>query len=274
MTLYGPDTSNNNFSSVSAATTFVTQLPGQGYSWIEQKVSEGSYYQDPYWPVISQWCEQNHFPCIGYHYVTTDDPAAQAQNWRSNNGGDYAMLDFEANSGDINNFWAVVTAFNGAGVIISLSYIPRWYWQQIGSPDLSGVPGLITSNYVGGTGYASSLYPGDESTYWTSYGDVTPKILQFTDAAQIGTLSVDCNAFEGTLDQLIALLQGGTMTAPDPTTATLTQILAIVQDIQVQLRGPNLQGWPQLGQNPDGKNLTLVDAVAALITETNAVKSS
>ena len=184
------------------------------------------------------------------------------------------MLDFEANSGDIGNFWAVVNAFDAAGVTVTLSYIPRWYWQQIGSPDLTGVPGLIASSYVGGTGYASSLYPGDNSAYWAPYGGVTPALLQFTSTAQIGSLSVDCNAFDGTLDQLIALLQGGTMTSPDPTTATLNQILAIVQDIQTQLRGPDLQGWPQLGQNADGQNLTLVDAVAALVAESNAVRSS
>jgi hypothetical protein len=274
MTLYGPDTSNNNFTSPGAATAFVAQLPGQGFSWIEQKVSEGNYYSDPYWPVIRDWCAANNFPCIGYHYVSTDNPASQARNWLANDGGRYAMLDFEANSGDISNFWAVVDAFDAVGVTVTLSYIPQWYWRQIGSPDLTGVPGLIASSYVGGTGYASSLYPGDGSGYWAPYGGATPALLQFTSTAQIGSLSVDCNAFDGTLDQLIALLQGGTMTTPDPTTATLNQILAIVQDIQTQLRGPNLQGWPQLGQNADGQNLTLVDAVAALIAESNAVRSS
>ncbi len=275
MTLYGPDTSNNNFRSAGDAIAFVSALPGQGFSWIEQKVSEGSYYRDPYWPVIAQWCRDNHFPHIGYHYVTTNSPAAQAQTWLSNHGGEYAMLDFEANSGDINNFWAVVNAFNDVGVTISLSYIPHWYWQQIGSPDLSKVPGLIASNYVNGTGYASNLYPGnDNQRYWFPYGGATPQILQFTDAARIGSLSVDCNAFQGTLDQLISLLQGGTVTQPDPTTATLNQILAIVQDIQTQLRGPNLKGWPQLGHNAAGQNLTVVDALAALRADVDALKAS
>lgn len=273
MTLYGPDTSNNNFGSAAQATAFVAQLPGQGFSWITQKVSEGDYYRDPYWPVISQWCRQNGFPCIGYHYVTTDSPAAQAQTWKANGGGNFAMLDFEANSGDMTNFWNVVRAFNAAGVHISLSYIPHWYWQQIGSPDLSQVPGLIASDYVPGTGYASSLYPGDESSYWAPYGGATPQLLQFTDAALIGTLSVDANAFRGTLDQLIALLQGDIVSQPDPTAATLNQILAIVQDIQIQLRGPSLQGWPQLGHNAKGQNLTLVDAVAALTAQVNDIQA-
>lgn len=37
-----------------------------------------------------------------------------------------------------------------------------------------------------------------------------------------------------------------------------------LQDVWTQLRGPKGQGWAQLGQNAQGQNLTLVDAVAAL----------
>ncbi|EGT5592372.1 N-acetylmuramoyl-L-alanine amidase [Corynebacterium striatum] len=41
------------------------------------------------------------------------------------------------------------------------------------------------------------------------------------------------------------------------------QIKAI-QEIWTQLRGPGGKGWEQLGQNAQGQNLTLVDAIAAL----------
>ena len=37
-----------------------------------------------------------------------------------------------------------------------------------------------------------------------------------------------------------------------------------LQDVWTQLRGPKGQGWPQLGQNRQGQNLTLVDAIAAV----------
>lgn len=37
-----------------------------------------------------------------------------------------------------------------------------------------------------------------------------------------------------------------------------------IQEIWRQLRGPGGKGWPQLGQNQQGQNLTLVDAVAAI----------
>lgn len=37
-----------------------------------------------------------------------------------------------------------------------------------------------------------------------------------------------------------------------------------LQEVWTQLRGPKGKGWPQLGTNDKGQNLTLVDAVAAL----------
>jgi len=38
----------------------------------------------------------------------------------------------------------------------------------------------------------------------------------------------------------------------------------VFEDIWMQLLGPEGRGWPQLGQNEHGQNLTLVDALAAL----------
>ena len=40
-----------------------------------------------------------------------------------------------------------------------------------------------------------------------------------------------------------------------------------LQEVWRQLRGPEGNGWPQLGQNDRGQNLTLVDAVAAIRQE-------
>ena len=219
MTLFGPDVSNNNWNSVAQLESFLSQLQGEGFSWIEAKCSEGNYYRDPYWTPTLQWCQANNFPVVPYHYVTTDGAVSQVETFLSNGGGTTVMLDFEANSGDIENFWDVVAAFNAAGVQVVLSYIPHWYWQEIGSPDISTVPGLIASDYVGGSGYASDLYPGDDDTdFWFGYGGATPAILQFTDAAIIAGMSMDCNAFRGTLAELQTLLGAPVTQPPAPTT--------------------------------------------------------
>lgn len=48
-------------------------------------------------------------------------------------------------------------------------------------------------------------------------------------------------------------------------------IAAVVSDNNTQLRGPNQHGWPQLGQNAHGDDLTMVDALAAV---KNAVETT
>ncbi|MGO4615772.1 hypothetical protein AB4305_15490 [Nocardia sp. 2YAB30] len=40
---------------------------------------------------------------------------------------------------------------------------------------------------------------------------------------------------------------------------------AVLRDIQIQLRGPDLSGWPQLGTEANGRHRTLVDGLAAAL---------
>lgn len=47
-------------------------------------------------------------------------------------------------------------------------------------------------------------------------------------------------------------------------TGYLSPQIDALQEVWRQLRGPSGNGWPQLGQNDKGQNLTLVDAVAAI----------
>src|SRR5574337_771094 len=159
--LYGVDLSNNNWGRRAPASIVPTlnEIISEEFSFIEHKVSEGNYFIDRYWPTVLTWAQSTRNIAVGYHYVTTNDPVQQAHTYLSNvvDPSVPCMLDFEASSGDINNFWAVWNAFTAAGVNMRLSYIPHWYWQQIGSPDLSKVVGLVASNYVAGTGYASTL---------------------------------------------------------------------------------------------------------------------
>jgi hypothetical protein len=200
-TLFYPDTSNNQWSSVDQLTNFLSQLHAEGFAGICHKVSQGATFQDIYWKPCRAWCEANDLSWLGFHYCTTDDPASQANNFVANYGGGNVMLDFEQDSGDINNFWAIVQAFNNANVNVSLAYLPRWYWQQIGSPDLSPLPAngirLISSDYESNpTGTAQEIYNqqgGDNGPGWASYGGCTPAAWQFTDHASIAGITVDCN---------------------------------------------------------------------------------
>jgi hypothetical protein len=190
----------------------------EGLSGICHKVSEGSYYEDPYWPAVQQWCQQNNFPVIGYHYVTSDDPASQVQTWQGNNGAMLAMLDWEENGGDLSNLTAVVDAFNAAGITVQLGYYPQWYWSQEGGGSLLGLAKfLVSAAYHDGSGYASTIYAnsgGNTGGGWMPYGNATPGAWQFTNQADIAGFTVDCNAYLG--NNITVLF--GTAAAPSPST--------------------------------------------------------
>lgn len=211
-TLFYPDCSNNNWSTEQDAIDFVNELAAQGFSGMCHKVSEGDYYEDPYWPIVLQACQEADLPVLGYHYVTTNDPAAQANTYRAAGGLPNAMADWEANGGDLANYYAVASAFNAAGINVGVGYCPQWYYDEVGGGDLSQAGALVSSAYPGGTGYASSIYAnagGDNGSGWQPYGGVTPTCWQFTDRALIAGITVDCNAFKGTPDQLAQLFSGG-----------------------------------------------------------------
>lgn len=91
-------------------------------------------------------------------------------------------------------------------------YAPEWVYgdklKGLGYP-------LWASAYVGGSGAASSLYPGDTSSKWDAYSGQVPAILQFTSSAKIaGQTTSDANAFRGTKTELVNLLAPGWKPAP------------------------------------------------------------
>jgi lysozyme len=206
MTLYGIDISNNQGPNIS-----MQEVKNEGFAWVEAKVSEGNYFQDSTWPGYRDAANACGLAIIGYHYaISSCSPASQVQAFVNNGGGKSVMIDFEANSGSISDYWNLVNAFNAAGVEVVLTYIPRWYWSgSMGGGDLSKVPGLVSSSYFGTGSPASTLYNnagGDGGNGWNVYGGGTPSVWQFTDGALVAGYSVDANAFKGTQDQLNTLL--------------------------------------------------------------------
>ncbi|MCU1641892.1 MAG: hypothetical protein JWN03_2167 [Nocardia sp.] len=47
----------------------------------------------------------------------------------------------------------------------------------------------------------------------------------------------------------------------------------ILRDIQTQLRGPGLTGWPQLGDDPAGRHKTVVDGLAAALAKIDELRT-
>lgn len=258
------------------------EVKREGFDFVFVKVTQGLNYVNPDWESWRATAAANGLILAGYHYLDTSNPDIQAELFVSHLGAVPAMIDFEQGGGAETNFWAFVNACNARGVQIRLSYEPRWYWQQIGSPDITQLPGLIQSSYVTGTGPASALYPGDDWTGWTGFGGASVQVLQYTDAALVAGMTVDANAFRGTRQQLSSLLgdnsTGALMEQTDPIVNTAGQTVTVQQMLAAtdfhasmaleQLAGPGTStqpgpaleatGWQQLGGH------SVVDALAAI----------
>lgn len=260
-TLFYPDCSNNNWSTVQDALDFVAQLAGEGFSGMCHKVSEGDYYEDPFWKPVLKACQDAGIPCLGYHYVTTNDAGAQAQTYLANGGLPNAMFDWEANSGDLANYYTVASAFNGAGVNVGVGYCPHWYWQEVGGGDLTQAGAIVSSAYAGGSGYASTIYAnagGDNGSGWTPYGGVAPTCWQFTDQAVIAGIPMDCNAFKGTPDQLAQLFTGAPVNPQPTSNPPAIPKPGDVPTEDAQIWDQLLIRWDMLGGH------TIVEALAAI----------
>lgn len=137
--------------------------------------------------------------------ISPDENAGLCASWMEDTSIP-VILDCENGSGDVNHFHATLDAFTNRGMHVPLSYIPHWYWNSLGSPSLVGLPPLWASRYVNGSGYASTLYPGDVSDFWDGYGNNAVELLQFTSSALVAGYRVDANAFRGIREEFINVI--------------------------------------------------------------------
>lgn len=127
-------------------------------------------------------------------------------------------------------------------------YLPHWYWEQIGSPNLSGIKGvLVSSNYpVTATDLFTNLYRrdgGDSGPGWSSYGGKSPALWQFCSSASVPGVvgACDVNAFKGTAEQFIALVTTGHATIPSPPPQTGDPVMAQLPEIRQGATGYNVK---------------------------------
>ncbi|MFI6304264.1 glycoside hydrolase family 25 protein [Amycolatopsis thailandensis] len=134
------------------------------------------------------------------------------------------ILDVEHGSGGIALTREIIRLLNADGYRTPLLYIPRWYWQQLGSPSLAGLPPLWSSRYPDNVvGTLADEWADVPAHYWNGYGGLDVLLLQFTSSARIaGYQPLDASAFRGTRAHLAARLGqnaggGGGAPAPAPT---------------------------------------------------------
>lgn len=224
MTIFGPDISSYQHGLNIAALTD---------PFVLVKITEGTYYRDPDWPRFRDAVRAAGKILVGYHFVTGEDPARQVTTLASWIGDRSipVMWDFEPTGSsrpDLPRLLAVDAAARAAGLRPRLAYFPRWYWQQLGSPDLSPLNsrglGVVSSNYPNPSipdpvrDYAAD--GGDRGPGWASYGGITPLLWQFTDAG-VEQQKMDFNAFRGSVAELATFLGSTTPTSGGSSMAVL-----------------------------------------------------
>jgi hypothetical protein len=202
----------------------IEQVRAEGFDFMAVKVSEATTtYPGQDWLRRGKACG---LISMGYHYLRPGNEDAQAHTFSQQllQAGVPGMLDTEALAPDgksatlrvdgIRRFLAAVSA---QGARVPLLYLPHWYWERMGSPDLTGLPTLWASSYVSGGGFASDLYNAVTPARWAGYGNLPVAVLQFTDKAQVAGQHIDADAFLGTRDEFAGLLGANTPPGPGPT---------------------------------------------------------
>lgn len=182
----------------------------EGVQFAFLKATEGSNFVDSDFATNLKVCRAAGLIVAAYHYVRSNASAASqvAQVARVVPKDVPVILDVEANSGGVQLARDITQGLRNAGYKVPLLYLPRWYWQQIGSPSLVGLPPLWSSRYPDNVqGTLASEYAMVPASYWNGYGGLGVAVLQFTSSARVaGYGPLDANAYMGTRDQLAALL--------------------------------------------------------------------
>jgi Glycosyl hydrolases family 25 len=202
----------------------IEQVASEGFDFLSVKVSEGtdaSYGNSGGRAWIRRGLDVGML-CMGYHYLRPGNEVVQARVFANQlKLADVpGVLDVEAVDNNdtailsISNVLAFLAECRNQGVNVPLMYLPRWYWERLGKPNLSGLPTLWASSYPSSTpGFASDLYSKVTSTRWQSYGNgPAVAVLQFTDRAKVAGREIDANAFVGTRDDFAKLIGVSDMT--------------------------------------------------------------
>jgi hypothetical protein len=194
------------------------------------KATEGTYYRDPAWSNFKSEAAKVSAFYFGYHFLIHSGAAQQADYYYAYAGKTPCMVDFEPTAnGAVRNALpgvdltenlnrlvrvsahvpehvvsnptiadacAFVDELRARGGVVHLVYLPRWYWQQMGSPSLQPLiqRGLLLVSSEYGVPYTDV----DNAYGWASYGGMSPTIWQYSSTLAVGGLqNVDVNAFRG-----------------------------------------------------------------------------
>lgn len=201
----------------------------QGIGFVFAKATEGPYrdgssYVDPAYRGFRRAARLARLPFGAYHFLTHTPIEAQVDHFLKNVGrlkGKMLMVDFEAYSSypsltpsnnDLERFVAILHRKTNRHAVVL--YSGEGFWKggdSSGAFSRYGAEAAWDAYYPLGdrvNGYRQ-LYEQVRDRGWGErWGGVVPVMWQYTPSGHVAGRNVDCNAFRGTKEQLLALARG------------------------------------------------------------------
>lgn len=177
----------------------------RGWDFAFIKATQGNWFKDGRFNQHLTNARAAGVQVAAYHYQETSSVDSQVENIKSMVPTNVPIIiDVERGSGGVDITRTLIQRLRAEGYDVPFLYLPRWYWNEIGQPDLSGLPLLWASWYPDYVArpreQARDMVPGSA---WNAYGGVNVAIMQFTSSP------FDQNWYPGSRDDLARLLNGG-----------------------------------------------------------------
>lgn len=212
MTIYVPDISS-----------YQGSIRLAGALAVAIKSTEGTGYANPYYPAQAAEAQRSKSFQLAYHFLHQSSTEAQAVYAHSRAGSTPMMIDAEPTTGAdgkpnlrsavsehpelrsgavmasapaISDICSFTDEYRSHGGTVWWVYLPRWYYQQLGSPSLKPLTdrGLM----LWSSDYGGPYTDAGSGRGWQPYGGVTPQLWQYTASMTFGgEANVDFSAFRG-----------------------------------------------------------------------------
>lgn len=160
------------------------------------KITEGTTYVNPDWRRARSDAESRGAFAFGYHFLHPGNGAGQARAYHAQTTMPCAVDAEATDTGNphISDVTDFVDELRKLGGRVHLVYLPHWFWQDIGEPDLGAL--RARNLYTWSSAY-TSYTDSDSGTGWQPYGGNTPAVWQYTDRLKFNGFSVDFSAYRG-----------------------------------------------------------------------------
>lgn len=189
------------------------------------RTNYGSNHDDVYFNQHADACERGGALVTPYVYPLATDIRGSIDDSVRIIGGRYdrAIVDWEHGSGGGAELRRSHDLLWERGFSTPVCYDPKWYWESVGSPDLSWMQGRVKGHWK--SWYADNVPRSFDDAFsrvpgyvWDdNRGGIPTRIVQFTGTGRLPGYggNLDLNFFPGTVDELRALLIGDDVSAEE-----------------------------------------------------------